>query len=610
MSELQDRLTALAERGTRRGADAVLDAAVKKAAIGVIEGEREDDDLDPIPFVSTEPIPMRRPRRRFGSMVSAAGIATLLLVGMLAISSLVGSGGASSPEAAVRRLADAMSHEDPLAAADVLSPSEVRSLHDTLDEAEKKAAELRLVESASAPLSGVDFSVDDVHLTTTALGDGFAKVTIEGGTLSASTKKAKFSPLMQKVLRDSEDNTADVDLAGLGADSNLPTFVVAVREEGHWYVSAAYTALEYVREYNELPEADFGSGERAASTLGADSPDAAVQDAMRALQRSDWTKLMTLVRPDELPVYDYREAILALAQRDEWKTTFTIDQLSTTSDVHGDAAKVTLHASGMNDANRRWSVDGGCFTPPPDPEASGGPYRACLPTAPVHLFDIYGLTTPTAADGPSQITVVQRDGRWFVSPVNTVLDVLDTWIHNIDRRGLYSMLYLPAELPPDGEIRLGEPVTVPGAVRGLHVYTFEGHQGERIVGIVKAPGTKDLYSFSGQVLGADGAFLDGELFYGDAVTLPADGTYRISVFNWLGVDMNVTVWDEKDAPAEAKQSPSRSCTSSVDGTTSCYAPTAPSLIPGSSSSSSSETCTVTAGSRECTKSAEATTPLP
>jgi hypothetical protein len=553
VSELHDRLTALAERGTRRGADAVLDAAVKKAAIGLVEGEREHDDLDPIPFVTSEPERSRRPRRRFGSMITAAGIATMLLVGSLAIASLVGSGGASSPEAVVRRLADAMSHEDPLEAADVLSPTEIRSLHETLDAAEKKAAELRLVEAASAPLTGVDFSVDDLRLTTTPLADGFAKVTVERGTLSASTQKSKFSPLMQKVLRDTEDNSANVDLARLDEQQRVPTFVVVVREEGHWYVSAAYTALEYLRVYNELPGADLGSGERAVATLGADSPDAAVQDAMRALQRSDWTKLMALVRPDELPLYDYRDALLALAQREEWKTTFTIDQLSTTSEVHGDTAKVQLHASGTTDSGR-WSVDGGCFTQPPSSDAPSGNYVSCLPKAPVDIFDVFGTTAPATADGPSQITVVQRDGRWFVSPVGTVLDVLNTWIRNIDRRGLYSLLHLSTELEPDGEIHLGEAVTVPGNVRGLHVFTLEGHQGQRVIGLVKPPQNNEFFSESAEIVAPDGNSVGG--FYGEALTLPADGIYRIAVFNYRGVDQTVTVWNETDAPAEARSSPS------------------------------------------------------
>ncbi len=243
---------------------------------------------------------------------------------------------------------------------------------------------------------------------------------------------------------------------------NVPTFVVVVREEGHWYVSAAYTALEYVRVYNNCPAPTSGRVSARVPTLGADSPDAAVQDAMRALQaqRLDEADDARATRRASRCTTTATQ-LLALAQRDEWKTTFTIDQLSTTSEMHGDTAKVTLHASGTTDSGR-WSVDGGLLHRADLFRRPERHYVYCLPKAPVDIFDVFGATAPATADGPSQITVVQRDGRWFVSPVGTVLDVLNTWIRNIDRRGLYSLLHLPTELEPDGEIRLGEPVTVPG----------------------------------------------------------------------------------------------------------------------------------------------------
>ena len=105
------------------------------------------------------------------------------------------------------------------------------------------------MQTASAPLAGVDFNIHGLNLTTEPLGNGYAKVTINAGTFSAATHKAQFSPLMQKVLRESDDNSAQSDLAKLAEDDDLPTFVVAVRRDGRWYVSAAYTVLEYVREY-------------------------------------------------------------------------------------------------------------------------------------------------------------------------------------------------------------------------------------------------------------------------------------------------------------------------------------------------------------------------
>jgi len=243
VSELQDRLIKLADRGTPRGVDAVFDDARRAASLGVIVGGAEDSHDEVIPFVSEEPTARRRARRPFGSMIAAAGVAAMLLVGMLAVSAIVGSGGAGSPAAAVHRLADAVQHGDPLAAADVLAPSEVASLHNTLSEAERRSRELSLVQDASAPLAGVDFSVSNLSLSTETLGDGVAKVTVDNGTLTASTKKANFSPVMQQVLRDSHDNSRTVDLAKIAASEHVPTFVVAVRENGRWYVSAAYTVL-------------------------------------------------------------------------------------------------------------------------------------------------------------------------------------------------------------------------------------------------------------------------------------------------------------------------------------------------------------------------------
>src|SRR5262245_40426723 len=136
MSDLHEELVRLAERGTSRGADAVV-AAAQKAA-------RDESDAE-IPFVNEERQVRRRP---LSSLVAAAGLASLLVVGTVMISALAGGGGANSPEGAVRQLADAIAHEDPLAAADVLAPAEVRTLHDTLSAAADKAQQLGIVNAA------------------------------------------------------------------------------------------------------------------------------------------------------------------------------------------------------------------------------------------------------------------------------------------------------------------------------------------------------------------------------------------------------------------------------------------------------------------------------
>ena len=606
MSELDDALKKLAQRGTPRGFEHVLAGAAAESAERAV---RDDGDLDPIPFVTAEPVVRRR--RPLGSMIAAAGVAALLLVGAFAVSAVVGDGGSSSAEGAVRRLADAISHEDPLAAADILAPDEVRSLPDTVSEIEKKAKEMELVQTAGAPLAGVDLNVDDLKLSTQSLGDGYAKVTVDSGSFTASTHKAQFSPLMQKVLHGSKDNSLQRNLATLAASKQLPTFVVAVRRGGHWYVSASYTVLEYVREWNQLPAADFGSGDRAVSTLGADSPDAAVQDSMRALERRDWGKLLTMVRPDEIPFYDYRAAFTELARRSDTGNSsswFTIDAMTTSAQTDGDTSKVTLHASGKTSSGT-WTVDGGCLAPiggsessstsdssgaGSSPSVGSGATSGTLSTSSASARSTCDLGTPYLYLSPlalpyeglgsgSQFTVVKQGGRWFVSPVGTVLDLLDNAITKLDRRSVYQALGIPEQLPPDGPLTLGQPVVLTKADHGPRVLTLAGKQGEQLLGLATTtPGTPEFQTAAlVKVYGPDGAELDGDggVLFAQPLTLPADGTYKIVVLGEYyasNADVSVTLWNAADAPAAAKKN--------------------------RSFNSGNGTCTYTAGGESCTSS--------
>ena len=633
--KLHEALNRLAARGEPRGFDSVLagaadaaaDAAERDAAVPESVGrDSASGDLETIPFVTAEPAPRRR-RRPLGSIVAAAGIAALLVVGTFAVSAIVGNSGSGSgsPEGAVHRLADALSHEDPLAAAGVLAPEEVRSLQGTVGSAEKKAAELQLVKVAGSPLAGVDFNVDGLKLSTQSLGNGYAKVTVDSGAFTASAHKAQFSPLMQKVLRNSHDNSVNTDLATLAAKERLPTFVIAVKRDGHWYVSAAYTVLEYVREMNKLPAADFGSGVTAIATLGADSPDAAVQESMRALQQQDWLQLLTMVSPNEVPAYDYRGALIALLDRgttaaDRSKPRFTIGSMRTTSAVDGDNAKVTLHASGTTNGGK-WSIDGDCYALADTSgaaDSSAIDQTASFPcgTEPVALAL---LSLPFGASKDAPISVVKEGGRWFVSPVGTALDLVDRAVDQLDRKTLYSLLGVPNLLPPDGALTLGKPVVLhAGASDDLDVVTLQGHKGQSLLGLstssvkplapvgdreggslgavvrVFSPGGSELYSAQG-------------LLYGEPLVLPTDGTYTVVVrafaVSTAPGAISVTIWNSADAPVAARQpnGPNGSCTYTANST-SCSGSSVGSIGSPGSGDSNGETCTSTANSESCSAS--------
>jgi hypothetical protein len=632
VSELRDRLEALATRGTRRGADDVLNAARRDAETDGAEhaSDTDDDEMsiidDGLPLVTLE-LGSRR-RRRFGSFVASAGIAALVGVGALGIMAMFGNGGAGSPEGAVRQLADAITHKDALAAVDVLVPTEVRSMRETVDHLTQRAADLRIVDEASRPLAGVDLSVDHLELTTESLADGYAKVVVTSGEISAGTHRAQMSALLQKALRQNESDTQDkVDLAKLAADSDLPTFVVVVRRNGGWYVSPVYTALEYARAADGGPAAAFGSAH--AAELGADSPEVAVSDALRAWQAANWDRLMALAPPDELPVYDYR-AWIAQAAADT-HPDFVIDTLSTSATVNGDKAVVKLEASGTfgSDPVERWQLGGTCpafgggwfgysgsyddssFSSPEQPElcVAGDGH-----TVPFGLIAL-GQSSGTSTSGPVSIEVVREDGRWFVSGVATVLDLLDATIDHVDERTAYTLLGIAYDLPPDGTITLDQPFQVAGSTSILssRVYAFDGEAGKKVIGQFNSTGASGGSSFAyGTVYTAAGDEVDRIEFqsvraggeyqeYSTSVQLPSTGSYRLVLEPYSSANgaVTLTLWDFANAPQQlldsARSNDGRSyetCTSTgglLGGSGSCeavsVAPTTTYTVPGSSQGS-------------------------
>ena len=561
MSDLIDRFERLANRGSMRGGDAVLSAARREVDGGAVVRSIDSSaparaDAFEVQPIELEPSIARRRRRGFGAVVAAGGVAASLVVGMLAIGSIVGSGsGSDSPAGAVRQLADAVSHEDPIAAAAVLAPEEVRSLSASVSAAERRARTLALARSADAPLQGIDFSVDGLDLSTQSLGAGYAKVTVAGGHFSAVSHTGALAPLIQQALHRADDGSTEKNLATLEQSNDLPTFVMTVQHDGHWYVSAAYTLLEYIRELNHLAPADFGSGVRDVASLGANSPGDAVTGALQALSKGDWAGLIALSPPDELPVYDYRAALEQLgAQRDY--SGFTVDKAVPTVTVDGDTAKVLLNASGHNSSGDSWSLNGGCFAPPSYSGELGLDGRGAS-LCDADVFSIIPLTVNEPGNGSdARFTVVRENGRWFVSGVGTVLDLLDHAIANVSERTVYSLMGVPNLLPPDGALTLGQPVTLAGGTYGYRVYSFAGHAGQEVVGQSVATDPRaenDGYSAAVRVFGPDGHELTdaGGLIGGNGgvMTLPSGGTYTFAVQSY--VDSTFTLYDAANAPESA-----------------------------------------------------------
>jgi hypothetical protein len=217
-------------------------------------------------------------------------------------------------------------------------------------------------------------------------------------------------------------------------------------------------------------------------------------------------------------------------------------------------------------------------------------------------------TVSEASSGPVSIELVREDGRWFVSPVTTALDVLNSAIDHVDERTVYSILNIAWDLPPDGTITLGQPFEVsrPTSYLAPRVYAFDGQAGQELVGSDSTSSSESGYTSSGQIYTADGDDVGYVDFgsYPSTVTLPQAGSYRL-VLDGFGVPpagTTLTLWDLATAPKslrdEAASGRGETCSSSGPlvlggSSTSCRA----TALPDPASSAGS--CRVTDGALQC-----------
>jgi hypothetical protein len=203
------------------------------------------------------------------------------------------------------------------------------------------------------------------------------------------------------------------------------------------------------------------------------------------------------------------------------------------------------------------------LTPPPyddDGDPASAPVEAtpfCAGDGLVYPSIIgFALAPRTGRETPQPITVVQRDGRWFVSPVATVLRLLDGSIGGFDRGDLYDLLNLSWKLEPEATLTLGTPIAIDTAASRTHVYALHGTAGQRIVGaFTSGAGTHpDTFGGSAAVYDEHGnQATDGVLLDGYPVTLDHDGTYKIVVHAFGVRNGTMTIWDAQNAPVAALQ---------------------------------------------------------
>lgn len=362
-------------------------------------------------------------------------VAVLVLVAIVVAGLLVwrfGTGGskyaASTPEKAVQTFIDAARSGDVLAIAEMLPGPEREVLYPVIKQSLTISKDSGATSSSDPRTlaSGVDVTVDDVQLSTRDLRDDLAMVSVEHMTVGVEIDSAKMDPEIRELVVDGGGDIRERESAEITRNDGV--FVMVVKEDGGWHVSAAYTLMEYIAQDMGYPGAS-----RDVPTLsdGAGSATAAVEDFGRAIADtvSDPSRGLSALAATLAP-YEQR---LLMSYRSLWedemaaaRSDIRIDDLDLsglrTEGAGKDRQRVYVESGSVSGIDTYWgddfelTLDGTCGTAQVDGRRESG----CLSD----LFDevVYdpdaaiaaGLLMSMFGDSGAYLTAV-KDGGWHVS---------------------------------------------------------------------------------------------------------------------------------------------------------------------------------------------------
>ena len=251
-------------------------------------------------------------------LVLAIGVLGVLTAGIFAALAIGGSsttaGGADSPEEAYQQLLQAISDEDLLGAAELVLPSERETLVQPLFDLVGELQRLEVLDPALdlSAVSGVDFDFDGVLFETTMLTEDLATLRLVGGRTTTVVEPNAF-PFGPLVLDRLPEGTIPDDFRTT-SESISPSDdgLVAIRQNGKWYVSLWYSVAEAARLDAGLPLPD---PDDAIVARGGGSPEAAVEEMIRAGIDLDVRRVLELLPPGEAAaLHDYAPLFLPAAE--------------------------------------------------------------------------------------------------------------------------------------------------------------------------------------------------------------------------------------------------------------------------------------------------------
>ena len=447
----------------------------------------------PLPVYAADP--SATPAGTVAKGRSRAALAILSVTAVLAASTfafvaLTRPDGAGSPEEAVEALFAALEAEDAIGVMEALPPGEREVLLEPMVATVGELQRLGLFDSfALEDVPGADIEVDGLALQSTNLGDGITSVRVTGGTITGTIlpDEVPIGPRTRDLIERNGGEPADIEPASETeslADADLE--LVTIEEDGGWHVSLFYTIAEAARGDAPLPV--FGQG---VAPIGADSPEEAVRQLVQAGVDLDLERAIGYLPPDEMRVlYDYAPLFLddVRSAADETRAdgfTASLDRLDLRSEGDGEIRRVMVDGMdirvGISEGEGvRVTSDGTCTVMEStyrtysgrfesvgsvieDGTVSGGSGGGTsgrvddegrLETTRMEICED-GRTSMTVDGEETQqddgymggmdpmllgnqtsfaegLTVVDHDGRWYVSPVRSMFDSFLTSLRGLD----------------------------------------------------------------------------------------------------------------------------------------------------------------------------------
>lgn len=454
--------------------------------------------------------PGGQPRKRRKLLVAVPVVVAVAVAGGIAVAATRGAmgdtGGAATPEDAVRSAATAVGKQDVGALLSVMNPDEVRTLGPLLEMARQKVAPSGVVQADGVLAPWLSLTLTGITMTDDRPRPDVAMVTLTGGQAAASMDETTMPTVIRSAnprqIR-SAGSIASDQTSGGGSPAGMRTIVVLDRG-GRWFISPTTTVLEALRRQLRLPAPSFSSPTPLGN--GASTPAGAVEGLMTSAQNGDLRSAAGYLSTKDLPGLGWYynsfagEITSALEQ-----APGSLSNLDTSVDQMSDGLqKVTVHAVSGQGRNGSFRYQSGCVVTPDSSHPS------CLDG---NVSRLTGLTDP--------FVVTEKDGgHWRVSVMATALEYLRVLVTKGNAEAAYMALGVPQIAPVTATIQSGQSASV--------TYNQAGYAHIVVQGTPNGCLTVDTKGGYPYYRGTDGCSLsDG----GEGVRLGANGKGDLVVVN-------------------------------------------------------------------------------